>query len=235
MAPGVVLSWNLWDLVTTLRMGTIWVEKGSRSMESFWMEETERVDRDGVSWVFFFFLLAHFVVTLSRGVFDDLSFWKPGLHNLILHVGMYWRIADTPWRMWPVFLFIVYLFAKESLDGVKCKMWACVCVSVLASSLQPGRLFFFFLARWRFSLGPRAEELGPAPQMLYLPSGFSKNCKWPYFMVCFPYTASVDHIFSLSWRCSSWCSTNFVCLGWYLPWQLVLGWRLFELKNVNCW
>lgn len=55
------------------------------------MEEAERVDRDGVSWVFgfFFCLLAHFVVILSTGVFDDLSFWKPGLHNLILHVGMY--------------------------------------------------------------------------------------------------------------------------------------------------
>lgn len=56
------------------------------------MEETERVDRDGVSWVFVFLcvcLLVHFVVILSAGVFDDLSFWKPGLHNLILHVGMY--------------------------------------------------------------------------------------------------------------------------------------------------
>lgn len=51
-------------------------------------------------------------------------------------------------------------------------------------------------ARWRFSLGLRAEELGPVPQMLYLPSGFFRNCKWPYFMI--PYAASVDHTFSLS-------------------------------------
>lgn len=61
-------------------------EEGLKANGKLSMEETERVERNEESYSF---LLACFVLKHDAGMVKDLSYWKPGMYDLILCVVVY--------------------------------------------------------------------------------------------------------------------------------------------------